>query len=91
MKRTRKARNKFNFIDDEAGVSGDESSDEDVIVTQRAMLNIIEHEEEDDPSVDMQAKYLESVRCVKKIIRLNYRLNIVEILFLILLKQKPDS
>lgn len=62
-KRKRKIK-KWNFIDDEAGVSGDDSSDEDFIATQTADMNITEHVEEDDPSVDMQAKYLQSIRCV---------------------------
>lgn len=52
------------FIDDEAAVSGDdESSDEDFIATQET-LNITEYDEDDDPSVDMQAKYLQSIRYV---------------------------
>lgn len=53
-----------NFIDDEAAVSGDDdSSDDDFSATQRA-LAIADEDEEDDPSVDMQAKYLQSVRYV---------------------------
>lgn len=60
--RRRKARSKFHFIDDEAGVSGNESSDEEFIATQGAFMNITDHADEDDPSVDMQAKYLQSVR-----------------------------
>lgn len=61
----RKRRGRFNFIDDEAGVSGDETSDEDITATQ-GMLNIIDDVEEDDPAVDMQARYLQSVRYVSK-------------------------
>lgn len=51
------------FIDDEAGVSGDESSDEDMddFMTQQHMEDTIDIED-GDPSVDMQAKYLQSVR-----------------------------
>ncbi|XP_055315691.1 uncharacterized protein LOC129575739 isoform X2 [Sitodiplosis mosellana] len=62
-KKKRKARSKFNFIDDEAGVSGDESSDDDDFInTQSQHFNVTEQYEEDDPSVDMQAKYLQSIR-----------------------------
>lgn len=53
----------FNFIDDEAGVSGDESTDDDEFIdTQSQPFNVTEQYEEDDPSVDMQAKYLQSIR-----------------------------
>lgn len=60
-----KNRRKNHFIDDEAAVSGDdESSDDDFIATQ-GFMNITEaDEDDDDPSVDMQAKYLQSVRWV---------------------------
>lgn len=61
VKKTRRARGRLNFFDDEAAVSGDETSDEDITATQN-MFNVTEHVEEDDPSVDMQAKYLQSVR-----------------------------
>ncbi|XP_031618360.1 ATP-dependent DNA helicase fml1 [Contarinia nasturtii] len=60
VKQKRKLKNKFNFIDDEVAVSGDESSDENFIETQ-SQLSITDYEE-DDPSVDMQAKYLQSIR-----------------------------
>lgn len=63
MRKKRNPKKQFNFIDDEAAVSGDESSDEDFIATQASHFNITEQEfEEDDPSVDMQAKYLQSIR-----------------------------
>lgn len=65
VKKTRKAKRRFNFIDDEAGVSGDDTDDEDISATQ-GVLNIIDDVEEDDPSVDMQARYLQSVRLVEK-------------------------
>lgn len=49
------------FIDDEVAVSGDDESDDDdsFIATQTHFTQTVE---EDDPSVDMQAKYLQSIR-----------------------------
>lgn len=49
------------FIDDEAGVSGDDSEedDEDDFFTQ---MPGTQAEDEGDPDVDMQAKYLQSIR-----------------------------
>ena len=57
----KKTRRKCQFIDDEAGVSGDESSDEldNDFVTQ---LDRTADVDEGDPDVDMHAKYLQSIR-----------------------------
>lgn len=48
------------FIDDEAAVSGDESSDEDMggFLTQ---IDASTCQDEGDPNIDMHAKYLQSV------------------------------
>lgn len=62
-KAKRKPRRRFNFIDDEAGVSGDESSgDDSFIATQATKMLVVDEAEEGDPSVDMQARYLQSLR-----------------------------
>lgn len=55
-------RKKCQFIDDEAGVSGDESEDddEDDFISQ-SMLGCTQHDI-GDPEVDMHAKYLQSIR-----------------------------
>lgn len=53
------------FIDDEAAVSGDDSSDEDMDDFMTQQLEQTVDLEEGDPSVDMQAKYLQSVRYKK--------------------------
>lgn len=50
------------FIDDEAAVSGDDESDDDDFIATQGLFNVTEADEDDDPSVDMQAKYLQSVR-----------------------------
>lgn len=64
-KKTKRNRRIFNFIDDEAGVSGNETDDENITATQGALSDIeIEEVEDDDPAVDMQAKYLQSVRYI---------------------------
>lgn len=55
-------RKKCMFIDNEAGVSGDDSEDEDEdddFCTQAPATQFID---EGDPNVDMQAKYLQSIR-----------------------------
>lgn len=59
-----KRRRKLNFIDDEAGVSGDDSSEDDLIESQMSQMNVTDNIDEGDPSVDIQAKYLQSVRFV---------------------------
>lgn len=61
--KTKAKRKKYQFIDDEAGVSGDESEDEDeedYFFTQAIQDGTIL--DEGDPNVDMQAKYLQSIR-----------------------------
>lgn len=52
------------FIDDEAGVSGDDSSDEDMDDLMTQQFDQTVDIEDGDPNVDMQAKYLQSVRYV---------------------------
>lgn len=62
--RTKPKRKKFHFIDDEAGVSGDDSEDEDeedYFFTQGPLQDATMWDE-GDPDVDMQAKYLQSIR-----------------------------
>lgn len=61
---TKPKRKKFHFIDDEAGVSGDDSEDEDeedYFFTQGPLQDATMWDE-GDPDVDMQAKYLQSIR-----------------------------
>lgn len=52
----------YAFIDDEAGVSGDDSSDEDMTDFLTQPLERTVDLDEGDPNVDMHAKYLQSVR-----------------------------
>lgn len=58
-------RKKCLFIDDEAGVSGDDSTDEDEddFFTQ---MPIGMSQDEGDPNIDMHAKYLQSIRFVRR-------------------------
>lgn len=62
--RNKRKKNLCAFIDDEAGVSGNDSSDEDMddLMTQEFDQTV--DIEDGDPNVDMQAKYLQSVRYV---------------------------
>lgn len=57
-------RKRCQFIDDEAGVSGDDSEDEieDDFISQD--INNCTQADPGDPNVDMYAKYLESIRWV---------------------------
>lgn len=57
-------RRKLNFIDDEAGASGDDSTGDEFIESQMSQMNVADDIDEGDPSVDIQAKYLQSVRFV---------------------------
>lgn len=60
--KTKKSDRRNMFIDDEAAVSGDDSEDEyddSFIATQTHFTQTVD---EGDPSVDMRAKYLQSIR-----------------------------
>lgn len=61
-----KKRKKCAFIDDEAAVSGGDSSDDDLEDFLTQVENVTVMNEEGDPNVDMEAKYLQSVRFVVK-------------------------
>lgn len=60
IKRNRNCKSKF--IDDEARVSGSETSgDDSFIETQSTKMFVDDEDEEDNSSVDMQAKYMQSI------------------------------
>lgn len=61
-RRDKRKKNLCVFIDDEAGVSGDDSSDEDMDDFMTQPMERTVDIEEGDPNVDMQAKYLQSLR-----------------------------
>lgn len=60
--KSKRKKNVCAFIDDEAGVSGADSSDENIDDFMTQQMEQTVDIEDDDPSVDMQAKYLQSVR-----------------------------
>lgn len=68
----KKAKRRINvnrFIDDECGVSGDDSEDDENDLSFVTQQNLNEtNADEGDPNIDMHAKYLQSIRFVFEII-----------------------